>query len=655
MSKTRRIEVLSGVPSSGKTYTIRHEEIIPHLDKEDHPGFLHIYVAPTHNLCTEVFKNIIESRVVNDGVLYLDSTYSNPSLVYANLLGMNKNEKEATERMFRENIRVVICTHECFYRAPLKASRIAARASVFFDEARDCVFTEELVNVSNASVKNLLNAFKLDRFTEDENIKVKNQDYVSRVYRLRSEGFPETRELLKKFKVRDTRDLPTDVSRIYALKEKMHEGRAELIIGTEFKRGEEFGCMSHVIGIASPARMFEGYGRVVIMSAYFEHSQMYSILAHGHVHSDVERVQFVDYEPVRYAVARLFRHRNAMMTEKAYKQIYIGALLTGDTKTITSTMLSSGLLVNRKVNALLRKAQCKVKKNVLVSRLFDEEATLVQADFPGLSKEEFQYLRKALKQCANPPLLVLHAISYGVFAKLGIKKALCFVNSRNSASLAGKYFVGNGKAKVLLMNVANFLGNLKAQLEDTDLPLTEKMLENLHKIVKKKMFTYPSLVSHGVNTYSDYPAFTHIAAVNMRPHTARLLCRVFPGYDPELDKVITNIIQNGFRGLVRVRDNTDPYYFLVGTEHIISQVERLCFAGKKLQRIPEHEPRFEVLDYVSIDKEAKARAGRIGGKNRRKYTPEVAKLVQKAQISLRKAKTEKTREKWRNKLEKLQK
>ena len=52
-------------------------------------------------------------------------------------------------------------------------------------------------------------------------------------------------------------------------------------------------------------------------------------------------------------------------------------------------------------------------------------------------------------------------------------------------------------------------------------------------------------------------------------------------------------------------------------------------------------------------KETTSKAGEIGGKNKRKYTPELAKEIQKVRVAIRNAQKEVTKNKWRSKLESL--
>ena len=646
--KAKEIEYIDATPAAGKTREARRL-IINHI--ATNASHIVVYAAPTHKLLDEVTLGLkdatMEGRFEKRVVRIQPGKKEAPALQYGYLLGL-VSEKEAKHGLrnrpdlfaylkgMKGKCRIILCTHECLIRANKGESKESAAATVIFDEARNCVLRDLEVKVSKQALDHISEVFNLAKTgASKKEVEVDGGKYSSSLFTLDGKSFPTPQALMAKFNVSELKDLPDYVRSLYAMKSTCVGGRADILIEVLTPINGKTGQKAYIVGLSRPSSIFEGYGRVIVMSAYFTHSQMYHLLLNAHVGHQRGAQSFT---LVPYRTSKDFRERSRTITANSLKNIRIGALLTGTRSgRLTSTFLSTGLVVTPAVNTALRE-RATLKKAEIIERAFSKK------EVPGLTQKE----NSMLHACGNPPLLSLHRLAYEVFRDNDIKAALCFTNAFEKSSVGSLYKMGGAK----VMDTVAFLKNANSSLEDSHYKkqralLTKSMLTHLKEASSKIFFTIPESTSVlGLNKYDHLDGFVHLAALNPKPAVARMLKRVLPNYEPDLDYAISNIVQTMYRTSLRKPESREEVVCLVLTEWIIGQIERVCFNGKELRRIEGYEPRFTELDYVAQDKEAKAKAGSAGGSGKKLDIPdEVRKQIQKLQTRASVVTKEKLRDK----------
>jgi hypothetical protein len=626
----KEIEYLDATPAAGKTREARRL-MSQHIASGDTKMF--VYAAPTHSLLFEVERSLRDNALIDndDYTIFRICGGKSPVTQYAFLMGLADNETAA--RLIEPEVyaalvqaklvcRVVLCTHECLVKAPKTESKQTTRATVVFDEARNCVLSDLEVQVSQRTLTTITEVFGLRNFSEDRDVTFGGNEYRSKLTTLDASGFPNSSTLLKGFGVTALTDLPKSVIDLYRMKAICKGGRADVLVEILLPKTKDSKQKALIVGLSRPSSIFEGYGRIIIMSAYFRYSQMYHMLMQAHVGHQKGGPEF---ELVEYRSGSLdFAEKSRRMTETALEKIRVGALLTGtQSGKLTSTFLSSGLVVTPELqNALI--AKCKLKKAEVIKYAFDRKR------IPGLTKQE----NESLWGCANPPLLSLSKIASDILVGFKVKEALCFTNAYGSNSGGAKFFVD----KVKVMNVVDFMVNVPistggAQYESERKYVTKEMIEHLNFVTAKKLFTIPKSTSVlGLNSYSHLNAFVHLAALNPKPAVARILKRVLPLYDPDVDYAISNIIQTMYRTSLRNPSSEETVHCLVLTDWIISKIEEVCFSGRTMKRMRGYRPKFTELNYIYQDIEKKRTSGALGGTGKSVDVPDDVKYeIQKLQ------------------------
>jgi hypothetical protein len=664
--KTKLIEQLNATPAAGKTREARRL-MEKHINDKKATNLI-VYAAPTRVLLEEVLSALEASTSVTekieDMVVYLRGKHVVKQYAYAmRMIDRQEAAKFLTplelETLESKLYKVVLCTHECITRAPNVVTERASKTFVIFDEARQCVLEDLEVKVTAEELASIKGNFQLRKQNTEveEEVLMGGVPHRSTLYSVDADGFPSTQKLMAAFSAVTFEELPKVARQLHRMKKVCTGGRADILIEVlEPKDSKKH--MAHIVGVARPSSIFEGYGRVLVMSAYFEHSQMYHLLKNAHVGHQRGGSMF---ELVEYRASSNFKEASRKITANSLKNIRIGSLLAGDkAKTLTASMLSSGLIIPIKLSDILQAASASGKK--LPKKDEIQSAAFLNTVVRGIGKEG----NAMLHESGNPPLLELRRIAYRVLKRNRVSRALCFVNAFGGGSTGSKYSVGGVKNKRL--KVADFLHNLPGSLSNDAYKtersfFTHSMLQHLGETamdsapeavtVNEGYFRTPASTSVlGLNSYAGYHAFVHLAALNPKPWVARVLQRIMPGYEPSIDYAISNIIQTMYRTSLRVADSKVPVYCLVMSEWIIEKIERICFAGEKLQRI-KYQPEHTILGQT-VNVEQKQKAGR----GKRKYSEETGKKINKVRASLRQARNAKqpnqeTIKRWENELSRV--
>lgn len=616
----KSIEYLDATPAAGKTREARR--LITHHLLGESPSIF-VYAAPTHALLDEVELSLRDAvgKDIYDVQAVRVYPGKSPTAQYSYLMGLMSDsvakklmEPKAYERAKadKKNVRAILCTHECLIQAPRDTSNESNSATIIFDEARNCVLRDLEVKVSKQALRHINDVFELRELERNTNeVVIDGESYTSTLSSLSSKGFPDPSKLMKKFGVGELKDLPKYVLGLYRMKEVCMGGRADVLIETLVPTRSRVDQQAYIVGLSRPSSIFEGYGRVIVMSAYFTHSQMYHLLLNAHVgHQRGEQI----FNLVPYKASDVFQRMSDLITENSLRNLRVGALLK-DTRSgkLTSTFLSSGMVVTPKLQeALIERGQ--LKKAEVIKCAFEK------LPVPGLTEKE----NKVLWACANPPLFSLHRIAFEALTNAKVETALCFTNAFGSNSTGAIYKVGKEK----VINTVDFMQTVPLSLmRDAYKPqrkyVTKPMQMHLAEATARRFFVIPKSTSVlGLNSYDHLKAFVHLAALNPKPAVARVLKRVLPNYEPDLDYSISNIIQTMYRTSLRNPDSKEEVFCLVLSEWIIEQIERVCFAGRHLKRIKGHEPKFIELNYAYQNKEDKSKAGKA---SRLRVTDEVRK------------------------------
>lgn len=620
MKNQKDIEYLDATPAAGKTREARML-MAKHIETKGKGIF--VYAAPTHNLLDEVTKSLRDAIGIDAyerHVYRIDPTES-PTTVYNCLMGLESlstlRDRESEDVVADviavcPRLRIVLCTHECMIRAPKLETPQTAGATVIFDEARNCVLQDIESRISVSSIERIASVFKFSGMkATKKDVLIDGNTFTSSLACINKDGFPTTQKLMQTFEVTELKDLPAYVLSLFKMKKLCEGGRADVLVEILRPTKKSVEQVAYFIGLSRPSRIFEGYGRVIVMSAYFSHSQMYHLLLNAHVgHQNGDQI----FRLVQYKSSTSFKARSKFITENAIKNIRIGAMLKTDPNKkgggkLTSTFLSTGLMVPSALRDTINK-KVTVKKSELIS-----------SAFKGKPLEELTAEENAeLQKCATPPLFYLQWIAYNVFRSNNVDHALCFTNAQGG-SAGAVYRVDKRVIKTVRLLTTRWSLLVTKEYDELRSSVTQMDLDRIQ--AAESFFTIPKSTSVlGLNAYDGIDGFVHLAALNPKPAVARALKRVLPNYDPDLDYAISNIIQTMFRTSLRRADSKTPVFCMVLTDWIIEQIERVCFNGKTLTRITNYNPDVVALDYTSKSKDGASRGGKKSGETRKLKVPD---------------------------------
>jgi hypothetical protein len=159
-------------------------------------------------------------------------------------------------------------------------------------------------------------------------------------------------------------------------------------------------------------------------------------------------------------------------------------------------------------------------------------------------------------------------------------------------------------------------------------------IEWCQKVVRKYIELPIQTRLHGLNEYTPYSVFAHLASLNLPPPLARMLKSILPDYDGHQDNVIENLVQTMYRTQLRSLkpEYTDKVLLIVAfksTARLLFQklgyTEEKGYNESALNKFLASRTFAQedlTIPFFNLGKEARIRNASIVGKANLKYTVE---------------------------------
>ncbi|QDH83714.1 hypothetical protein [Achromobacter phage Motura] len=254
-----------------------------------------------------------------------------------------------------------------------------------------------------------------------------------------------------------------------------------------------------VHGVTLPAKVFYGYKRVVIMSAYFEHSEMYHLLKNG------SSITLTDVT----SSIKGYKKELAKI-ERRFANVVLQPLLKDD-KGISTQKLSGTLVKTKKLNT-----------------------ALLNAEASGITPDQFGTLMELLRNGVRPQ--VHDGVIYHFYKLL---------------------------YKHMMPHPLRWMVNKTAQLVRAQTDVQGPPLMVLNKDFTDLVpndWTYVSPSSHGLNSYSSSNVVAYICSVRPKPEMSTFLQARLKGYSTYMGYMVDSCIQAIARSAMRDKTSKSKVY-----------------------------------------------------------------------------------------------
>lgn len=462
--------------------------------------------------------------------------------------------------------------------------------------------------------------------------------------------------------------LPPSIKNFFTLWKSMGEnGRAEFILAGKFDVvfldrdnedvNKERKYLYHLL--INPHSLFESFGNTVIMSAFFKDSQMYHMLKR-----DAYSFKYLLEKETQSGALQNIKERDGLIRKKLEDKLHFAFLIKPNPKSpykhnvLSAAILNLKMLFPAAITQKLERTVAQYAKNNPNRRLWDFqilwdifEGGRVYGDL--LSPQALE----ATKPYAIPPLLQLARTAFDIakdWAKSnnvttinnlrnkteGPKKLmLCMTNSVDSFSPEVKKSASdhsnaktspfdNVQPLMMLHDSRTSIRDRSNSKSREQLQREERYAEHLDwcSNVATKYIELPVQTRlHGLNEYTPYSVFAHLASLNLPPPLARMLHAILPKYDGHQDNVIENLVQTMYRTQLRSLkpEHSDNVLLIVAFRNsAVLLCQKLGYNEKYIESFL-NDRTFAQSDlsipYFDLGKEARIKAAARVGKDNRKY------------------------------------
>ena len=552
-------------------------------------GSVVLYVAPTTELLDEVYSKLLQSGAANQTNLwmvasqgkYRTEAFSDLRVVDQILLVLDGGTLPGSSIPVRPcpEGSVILITHEAFlglphnFESPLPPGlrQIKRRSSVkvIFDEARKCLLKEATFDLPREALGVLYDRYlcmtrRLDYGFETLGLR---QPLHKRAYSAIFESYPK--------KIQDAS------AGLWKILEVLQETPSnELYVKTT---GETNGDGSQRLTLQVmlvPQRLFHGWSKVVLLSAFFKCSQMYHLLARLDENGlppltrrglDYNRLPWISLVDVSHSVVSKSREAEVLARYAS----------------TTITYISSGAPFSK--NQLMH--------GVLVESSFDDLA--FNQDFQAwLAKSSSR--RMTLRQACT------------MVGSGSVDGELKEIMDRLPLYRGNKY-----KPLQFYAKAANALSRAwyqKLGLEPQPLPMLTNVggrgngrffepkfweTEVLTVVPPDQVIAMPFGV-HGLNKFKGHHTLAYLASVNPTPAAKSLFSVLCPDYNPDLDHTVDHAVQAAMRISMRnTEDRTTP--LVIVTDQTLAVRMHQYLRGKPNLCPPNAIcPRIPILSILSL-------------------------------------------------------
>ncbi|AJY07569.1 hypothetical protein SB768_08020 [Burkholderia sp. SIMBA_043] len=553
MGEREPLYFVNGICGVGKTF--RFLDIAQEHVDNAHPCVL-VYAAPSRKLLDQVQADLLARGVDETKIMNIDPIKGVPisQVFQAALMGSKKLGIEAVA-----NGTVLLCTHECIARASSDLGRAKDRVSLVYDEARACLERNYKMVLPREVYAHLLaerwmltstgRKVKTTLMEMTKTYSVSDQDYTSIMTWNTIGGLPvptvaEIEALIPESTTRHKR--ATDIVEFL---EYVRSSSVDVYVSVKTdKTGENY----QIAKVFNPIRMFAGYTQVLILSAFFESSQMFHFL------NDEGRDEFRPLKDITSKYVDAARFKKLMERLQHVKVTYVFDL---NGSSLTKTAMTSGIVVKHDRKASKRQLQA---TNAEWSRLHSGRAPTYRSAFETAMSGRNSIKRKGSEEVEKlltgikPNVLETSVIRYMVSESLKLYTE--WARQENFGR------PGRVKVKRLCVGV-----NAKYKLDNQSEASKVWEAEELATHFPGKLRKLP-MVAHGLNKWKHYNGAAFLATMQYGPEDKEFLKRVAPGYSSDVDRTLDYALQVLFRIAARDADSKEPCLFIVTDRRIAEEL-----------------------------------------------------------------------------------
>lgn len=638
------LEVMDALPGAGKTryFILQARELL----ETPNPKFNLLYVAPTKALLEEVMESLTKTMLPHarnkriHTVWYRDDLGSDVSRIFGkgsiSEVGGNTVSDQLGELIYGAKAislgSVILTTYSAFLRVrPVSSGDPVRKIWVFFDEARKCLGLRQLMPIRPNS---LLPLFKLYspkiyskeypkgwvafKFTQKANPKeAKEIAYTSGP----ESGLHSVINYLQTVDyVRTSQYILVDTTNMNLIYTKEEDGLYRVSVSKSKSITANLKTRNiPIFPFMKPNHMFDGYGRVTILSAYFRQSQMYHMLRQDNYKMiNMVNPSARDMDTIRTKKSwrdtyknsgKLLKQRSDLLRDSIESRLRIVPILSAEdpdnievslaNRKLTKRLLTYGLIVPRKI---LKQARAMVKesginylsKDALI-HLWNFYCVFDNPNRERPSKEEYR------KLCKTNPTFVLTKNLYVLLKPYmlnedGEPRSPLSVLIKEAVTRLDKvapFTMNNGLPLTVLNSRTKPIPYMPYVRSGKTMSVWRKpLIDDTLQIERDKwdqrvldIADGPYL--NGLNRWMEGRIFIHFAALNPSTDILRLYAKALPEYNPEHDHLLENLMQTVYRTNLRSWDGTKPVYMAVSHEEVALALSKMMKLKLEILKSPK--------------------------------------------------------------------
>ena len=580
---------VNSVPGAGKTYAARRIACYT-LKNRDSVNYIAVYAAPTLDLLRQFeieLKADLKARGMQSlakHVHVVDSERS-PIPVQRHFEGLLNGLKTADHVMTKKrNGSVILITHECLRLTPLDMPG-KERISLIFDEARQCMMEQLSINAPY----NVLQYFRNTCVEVHEGLR--NTAIARWAWRPGAKIVDQTiRDLWRECKVAPDE---SEIRKFLKFKNEIRSSTQHVWVAlhSDSQADQDF----QVNVTLSPSRLFAGYGRVLILSAFFEYSQMYHMLKRQECDLSTAsgreravRLGAVDGVLLINVTGQLVdEQRASMIRERRLKNSTMTYILLDES--LGKYHINQGIVIPRVSADRLRRFSEKYRE------LYREETG---SDRPPTFRSFLNSIRAAETEGAVQIPETAYERRDLVLSMKPSKFSVLQYLARASMRLKDAWLKEHKlpfEPMILCVNNKAVRTDRMDAWQKEDL---EKLLNDDERDVDKKKVLQVSVMCQGLNEWMDLNTAAFIATTKMSLEEREFLGHLLPDYDPDLDRTVDRCVQFIFRTSIRDAQSKAKCLFVVSDRKLAEQVN--VTLGSHMNIVPPESLLPDTWKYASV-------------------------------------------------------
>ncbi|AQQ46736.1 hypothetical protein KDW67_34465 [Burkholderia cenocepacia] len=569
------INYVNAFPGTGKTYAFIHNVALPHV-RNRHNSIL-VYAAPTAALLSEVEQELIANGLTNKQVYTITSETTKKRVadtLQTALIGRRATPQQQKIDPLPDGC-IVLTTHECIARFPYDAPG-RNRVSLVYDEARACLQENYALNMPDAVFQFLTEPRPYPVLDEEGEPTGRYQKRrCIRQTEVEAVETPDSKQSfsLSIWKWNHACPMPDNAAltsmvpvtkqqakRVAALTEFLNNVQASgldmyVSIKRDAKKAEY-----RISNVLSPARMFRGFGSVLILSAMFESSQMFRFLS--------SPAEDTTYPPVLRDITKEYVSRKRVnKLLQRMRNVYITYALDLGNRTISKGDLFYGLAVpglDKDAVTELNREWSAIHGGRRPREYFSEFDRYDGAPRAGTIEEDNsaqEAFMARLVQAGATGSVLQHLtetalrLQRAFFKEHGLKRETLpvIVNPSYREDFAARN-------AVTPTWTAHGLDKINLRTVEYPAPKSGALIEQV------------PVVSHGQNKWGGLHSIAFLASMKYNNEECAILQHTIPEYDPAIDRTFDYALQGLWRANVR-RVTDKPVLLIVPDRYLAERLQ----------------------------------------------------------------------------------